>query len=453
LDVAYIVTGSVRKIGNDVRVTVQLINAITGDYIWGDTYDGDYTQKLLVHQSNTAKKIASSLHAVITPEEEKRIDNIPTSAITSYDYALRGEQMLSNYWSTADRKYLYSSLVLFNKALDNDPNFIRAIIGKGTFYLNQGNYDSAFLYAKKALELDTEISDSHVLMGQCKSAIGETDEAISSYLEAIKLTPNDWRINYSLGTIYIQNKSDIVKGLPYIQKAYQLCTENRADMYLAIGISYFHIDDFEKAEYYYSKALELNVGCEMVLYYGWLYHNKGEFQKALEIEDSLCKKMDCNVQCNYSLFYTHLYLRNFDLAYEYYNKAIEAGKDSTHYFDLISLSYVLRELGKKEESNRVLEEVYSQIIHQSEDHEYPFSNLILAGVYSMWNDKQKAIDYLLKFENSGYTVWFQVIKIFPLFENLWEEDECIALVDRIEREKAVLRSKIRQMEESGEISF
>jgi len=256
-----------------------------------------------------------------------------------------------------------------------------------------------------------------------------------------------------LGTIYIQTKSDIVKGLPYIQKAYELCTEERAGMYSSIGRSYFDIDDFDKAEYYYSKALELNEGCGIIVSYGWLYHNMGEFQKALEIEDSLCKKMDCSVICNIQRFYTYLYLRNFDLAYEYYNKAIEAGRDSTFNLDLISLSYVLRELGKKEESNRVLEEVHSKTIHQSEDYESAYSNLTLASIYAMWNDKQIAIDYLLKFETFGYNVWFNEIKIYPLFENLWEEVEFIALVDRIEREKAILRSKIRQMEESGEISF
>jgi len=224
-------------------------------------------------------------------------------------------------------------------------------------------------------------------------------------------------------------------------------------MYSSIGHSYFHIDDFDKAEYYYSKALELNAGCGIVMSYGWLYHNKGEFQKALEIEDSLCKKMDCIVICNIQRFYTHLYLRNFDLAYEYYIKAIEAGRDSTYNLYLISLSYVLKELDNKEESNRILEEVHSKIIHQSEDYESAFSNFTLASVYAMWNDKQKAIDYLLKFETFGYNVWFNEIKIYPLFENIWEEVEFIALVDRIEGEKAILMSKIRQMEESGEISF
>ena len=71
----------------------------------------------------------------------------------------------------------------------------------------------------------------------------------------------------------------------------------------------------------------------------------------------------------------------------------------------------------------------------------------------MWNEKQKAMDYLLRFETFGYNIWFNEIKIYPLFENLWNEPDFIALVDRINKEKAELRSKIRQMEASGEINF
>ena len=453
LNVAYIVEGSVRKIGDNVRVTVQLINARTGDHVWGDSYDGDYTQELLTYQSNTAKKIASELHAVIKPEEEKRIDKIPTNVITSYDYALRGEQALNDFWVTADIKYLHASLTLFNKALENDPDFVRAIIGKGQFYLDQGNYDSAFYFAEKALRIDPEAALGHGFMGSCNRTIGQYDEAILNFSKAISISPSDWWINLTLGNIYIQNKSDIIKGLPYIQKAYELCTEERGNMYHSIGLSYFHIDDFEKADYYYSKTLEFNAGCGIIMQYGWLYHNKGEFQKALEIEDSLCDRMDCNVICDIQHFYTHLYLKNFELAYEYYNKAIEAGRDPTYRLDLLTISYVLKELGRKEESESILNKLHNGIINQSENYESAFSNFILASIYAMWNEKQKAMDYLLRFETFGYNIWFNEIKIYPLFENLWNEPDFIALVDRINKEKAELRSKIRQMEASGEINF
>jgi TolB-like protein/Tfp pilus assembly protein PilF len=453
LDVSYIVEGSVRKIGNDIRITVQLINSQTGDHLWGDTYDGDYTQKLLVFQSSIAKKIASSLHAIITPEEETRINEVPTNDITAYDYALRGEHMLGNFWVTSDIKYLYTSRNLFNKALENDPNFVRAIIGIGNFYSGQGNIDSAFYYAEKALELNPEIPESNLFIGGLKRSIGEYDEAISSYLKAIELSPNDWWANYTIGTTYIQNKSDIVKGLPYIQKAFELCTEERAGMYLSIAHSYFHIDDFDKSEYYLRKAMELNAGCIIVMRFGWLYHNKGDYQKALEIEDSLCEQMDCNVVCNIQRFYTHMYLKNYETAYEYYKDAINAGRDSTYNLDLLTISYVLRELGRKEESDRILNTLHGKTINQSKNYESAFSNFILASIYAMWNDKERAIEHLVKYENWGYTVWFNEIKIYPLFESLWEEQEFIALIERIDEEKAKMRSKIRQMEQSGEITF
>jgi TolB-like protein/Tfp pilus assembly protein PilF len=453
LDVSYIVEGSVRKIGNDIRITVQLINSKTGDHLWGDTYDGDYTQKLLVFQSRIAKKIATSLHAIITPEEEIRINEIPTNDITAYDYALRGEHMLKEYWVTSDIKYLHSSLNLFNKALENDPNFVRAIIGIGNFHSEQGNIDSAFHYAERALELNPNISESNLFIGALKRLIGEYDEAISFYLRAIELSPNDWWANYILGTTYIQNKSNIVEGLPYIQKAFELCTEERDGMYLSIGLSYFNIDDFDKAEYYLRKALELNAGCRIIMRFGWLYHNKGDFQKAIEIEDSLCEKMDCNVICNIQRFYTYMYLKDFETAYVYYKDAIYAGRDSTYNLDLLTISYVLREIGRKEESDRILNKLHDETINQSINYESAFSNFILASIYAMWNDKEKAIEHLERYENWGYSVWFNEIKIYPLFENLWEEPEFIALIERIDEEKAKMRSRIRQMEQSGEITF
>jgi class 3 adenylate cyclase/TolB-like protein/Tfp pilus assembly protein PilF len=453
LDVSYIIEGSVRKIGNDVRITVQLIDTKSGGHLWGDTYDGDYTQKLLIFQSNTAKKIAASLHAIITPEEEKRINEIPTKEITAYDYALRGEHMLSNFWSTSDIKYLYASLNLFNKALENDPDFVRAIIGIGQFFSQRENIDSAFFFAEKALKLNPDIAESNLFMGGLKRSIGEYDEAISSYLKAIELSPNDWWANYIIGTTYIQNKSDIVEGLPYIQKAFELCTEERVGMYLSIGLSYFHIDDFDKAEYYLSKAMELNAGCIIIMRFGWLYHNKGDFQKAIEIEDILCEKMDCNVICDIQRFYTHMYLKNFETANEYYKDAINAGRDSTYNLDLLTISYVLRELGRKEESDRILNTLHVETINQSKNYESAFSNFILASIYAMRNDKEKAIEHLVRYENWGYSVWFNEIKIYPLFENLWEEPEFIALIERIDEEKAKMRSRIRQMEQSGEITF
>ena len=82
------------KIADDVRVAVSLVDAKTGNKIWGDSFDGNYTEKLLIFQSTAAIQIASSLNAVITPNEERRIDKLPTSEITAYDFYVNGKYEL-----------------------------------------------------------------------------------------------------------------------------------------------------------------------------------------------------------------------------------------------------------------------------------------------------------------------------------------------------------------------
>jgi TolB-like protein/Tfp pilus assembly protein PilF len=442
LDVAYIVEGSVRKISEDVRVTVQLIDTQTGDHLWGETYDGNYNEKLLEFQSNTAKKIATSLHAVIAPDEEERIDKIPTNVISSYDNTLKGDQMMKDYWKMLDLKYLESALDFYDQALESDPEYVRAVIGKGQVYLSHGNFDSAYYYAEKSLLIDDEFPESHMLMGSCNRSTGKYDLAISDYLKAIDLSPNNWWPNLILGNMYINNKSDIVKGLPYIQKAFDLCTEERGSMYRSIGNSYFHIDDFEKAEYYFRRALEFDMGCGIIMGFGWLYHNMGEFHKALEIEDSLCNVMDCPVICNIQKFYTHLYLKNYEEASSFYDLYLEEGLHQSNHLHRISRAYILRELGRSAESNELLEQVQTELESNSEEYETTIFSLRLAMIYAMKNDKDNALRYLKEFESFGYSIWFNEIKIFPIFESLWEEPEFIALVDRIDKKKGNLRAAI-----------
>ncbi len=90
LDVNYVLEGSVRKLGEDLRITVQLINAQTGNHLWSETYDGNYTQKIFDFQADIAKKIAASLDAIITPKEEKDINKIPTKNLEAHNLYLNG---------------------------------------------------------------------------------------------------------------------------------------------------------------------------------------------------------------------------------------------------------------------------------------------------------------------------------------------------------------------------
>ena len=84
LKVNYIVDGSVQKSGNMFRIWIQLIDAKAGKQLWSEVYDGNYAIDIFDFQSMVAKKVASSMNAIIKPEEEKRIDNKPTNQMLDY---------------------------------------------------------------------------------------------------------------------------------------------------------------------------------------------------------------------------------------------------------------------------------------------------------------------------------------------------------------------------------
>ena len=113
LDVAFILEGAVRKYGDRFRVTTQLIEVESGNHLWSETYDGVLSDTIFVIQSNIAKKIASSLNAVITPDEEKRIDKIPTTDVITYDFILQAREEKWKHWAVSCRSPL-SKILTFS---------------------------------------------------------------------------------------------------------------------------------------------------------------------------------------------------------------------------------------------------------------------------------------------------------------------------------------------------
>ena len=210
LGVAFLVEGSVRKVGDNLRITAQLIDAKTGDPLWAETYDGKYTDKIFEFQSNIAKQVAGSLSAVITPDEEEVIDKIPTTDIAAYDLYIRANHERWIHVMTGEDKHAKTAHDLFDKALRVDPNYLMAIVGKGQTFLSEQKRDSAFIYAERAIVLDQEFNRGYGLKGECYSNIlispllfanmfdlGQINLAIEYFLKAINLPPkDDFRLSY-----------------------------------------------------------------------------------------------------------------------------------------------------------------------------------------------------------------------------------------------------------------
>jgi TolB-like protein len=137
LGVASILEGSVRRAGNKVRVTAQLIDARTDEHLWAETYDGD-TDDIFALQAKLAQQIATALKANLTAGERALIERRPTQDQVAYDLFLQGRILKQGLSATATREIYESVIDLYERAVERDPGFAYAqaqlSIVHGTMY-------------------------------------------------------------------------------------------------------------------------------------------------------------------------------------------------------------------------------------------------------------------------------------------------------------------------------
>ncbi|MEE9147649.1 MAG: adenylate/guanylate cyclase domain-containing protein, partial [Candidatus Tectomicrobia bacterium] len=121
LGVRYMLEGSVRKAGNQVRINVQLIDARTGGHMWAERYDRELTA-LFTLQDEITQKIVFALQVKLTPEEQARLRRFPTENLEAYDSFLRGRE----YWNRFTQEANIQARRLYERALELDPQYAAA---------------------------------------------------------------------------------------------------------------------------------------------------------------------------------------------------------------------------------------------------------------------------------------------------------------------------------------
>jgi TolB-like protein/Tfp pilus assembly protein PilF len=195
LGVANILEGSVQKAADQVRVNVQLINALNDAHLWGDVYDRKLTDIFAV-ESDIAKTIADTLQAKLTGEEKQSIAAQPTSDLTAYELYLKGRSL----WGKRSGDNLPKAIAFYEQAIARDPNYALAYAGLAEAYVILPFYTAtaprdanpkAKTAALKALQLDERLAEAHTALGLLL-CIGDLDMAgsISEFQRAIALNPN-----------------------------------------------------------------------------------------------------------------------------------------------------------------------------------------------------------------------------------------------------------------------
>jgi tetratricopeptide (TPR) repeat protein len=453
LKVAFILEGSVQKVGENIRITAQLIEGSSGDHLWAENYDGKYTDEIFAFQSDVARRVASSLQAVITPIEEERINFKPTDNMEAYDLFMRGWEMIEKWRDIRDRHYLDLAMNLFNQALKIDPIYGEALSSKGSVYLEGGKYDSALYYFDKTIKLYPDIflpygGKGHLYMYM----LNEPDSAYKYISRAHDIAPNFPWNNILFGQYYQDVKNDYIKAILFYQRAYEL--EGEDDLLnRQIGLLYLEIGYYDISMKYYKQALQLSQRCSNI---NWIRYNflfQGNNEEALHFLDSICDITACEQECALSRFYFLSMNKEFDQAEQYYNQFINNGGKPSQ-IDSIWLAYVYRAQTRDLEVIAILNKVKKSIENQLSQNR-SFNRIAwLSVIYAIMDEKEESLRYLSEASSfNQWFTWFEFLTICPIYENLWDDPEFKTIIRQNKEKMERIQTQIRQMRERGEISF
>ena len=194
LGVANVLEGSVRKSGQRIRITAQLIDARNGFHLWSDTYDRDFDDIFAI-QDEIATQIVDALKMTLLGGEQARLNRRPTDNLAAYDAYLLGRQKMARRTSAA----LQEAVGHFSEAIRLDPQYALAFVGLADSYALLGEYgalDDREVIAKagpavgRALELNDQLGEAYVSLGTVRFRQQDYAGAEQAYKTALQLSPN-----------------------------------------------------------------------------------------------------------------------------------------------------------------------------------------------------------------------------------------------------------------------
>ena len=316
LKVSTVLEGSVRKMGNRLRITAQLVNVADGYHLWSERYDREMEDVFAI-QDDISQAIVRALRVILSEGEKKQIEKArPAVNVEAYDFYLRGRQ----YFHQLRRKSLEYARQMFNRAIEIDHEYARAYAGVADscsmlymyFDAREFNIRQADIASQKALELEPELAEAHLARGIAVALSKRFDEAEREFETAMRLDPKLFEAPYFFGrTRTAQGRfADAVK---LFERASALRPEDfqatsfLAQSYASMGMTGEAEDATRRAIRQVQQRLDLNPDDARACNLGSGLHAKlGHNEKALEYaERSLAIDPEdpmllYNVACTYS---------------------------------------------------------------------------------------------------------------------------------------------------------
>jgi len=469
LGINYVLEGSMQKYGDQIRLTIQLINK-DDKHLWSEQYDREIKQVEEYYSlySEIAQLVATEIEAIITPEEKQLIEKIPTTNLTAYDFYQRGEEERRKH-SSDDSLALDRAEDLYYKALEYDSSFALAYIGLANVYqdkhywetfLSEDFLDSILILAEIALSYDSQLSDAYNKKGYFYSQKGRNDQAIAEYEKAIRFNPNDW-LAYSMSANLYDMSDDLVKTISYRHKAVSL-NHGPEMSYLLRDLweVYNNAGFIEKSKFYNQEALKLDN--DSATYYFSLMYDEivlGNFEKALEFGEKsyVLNSLSPDILLGLGEFY--LQIGQYEESLKYYRKLINSLKSLRRLIhgELVDIAYVFWANGYEDDAEYYFNEQINycdRIIELEREFVNKYwEYFTLAQVYAFKGEKDKAYENLNIFNQRQKMCFWEgfVIKNDPHFNSIRDEPEFQQIVREIEAKYQAEHERVRKWLEENDM--
>lgn len=442
LDVNYIVEGSGQKVGDQVLLNVQLIDAATDSRVWGQQYT-DEVVDIFALQKEVAKKIADAIEAKITPSELEQIDKKPTENLVAYDYYLQAQEPFLRRTIEG----LQEAIPLFEKALEEDPQFalVHADLAIAYYYLDQFKKQKQYTarinnYADKALLYDSKSTESLIAKAMYYEHTGDYRLAVPHLEKALEYNPNSSAVVQLLADLYANYIPNTGKYLEYALKGIRLdiaANDSVGKSYIFLHLSNALIQSGFTGEAlkYIDKSLAFNPDN----YYAPYLKAYIEYARDKDIKQTLTaikkelKKDTTRLDILQEVGKLYYFQKEYDSAYRYYRTfddiRTSRGLDIYPQED-IKIGFVYEKMGLEEKASRLLNS-YAAYCEQDRSIYQPAS---MAVRYAHEGRLELALEQLKKFAaKDHFQYWILLfMKLDPALQPLEAHPEYGEIMQKIE---------------------
>lgn len=258
----YLLTGSVQRAANKLRVNVVLVDNHSHHHLWAESYDREITAVFEVQDDITAK-IVSTLSIKLTEEEKKRVAHRYTKSIKAYDQFLRGQALYTQHTSNEillAREHLQQAILL-------DPNFARAYSTLALSYVDEYRYQwfrstehpllKTLALAEKSVAIDDDLPQAYWALAYAQLHLHRYDQAKETITQALAVSPN-YADGYAILALIHIYQGDAAEGIKMIRQAMRLNTNYPAQYLSVLGQAHYYLGEYESASSTLRSAIEKN---------------------------------------------------------------------------------------------------------------------------------------------------------------------------------------------------